>query len=88
MSSVLPHQHSTDVCRLKAWIAEGFFADAKAEGWFDAILVGVRRHPRAIRTMEYADHWDEMRGPNLPVPYPLFGDWRRDADAYVESETD
>ena len=73
---------------LMAWIAERFFADAKKEGWFEAILVGVERHPRAIRTMEYADHCDEIRGPNLPVPYPSFDDWRRDADAYVESETD
>ena len=73
---------------LMAWIAERFFTDAKAGGWFDAVLVGARQHPRAIRTMEYADHWDEIRGPNLPVPYPSFDDWRRDADAYVESETD
>jgi hypothetical protein len=72
---------------LMAWIAERFFADAKAEGWFDAILVGVQQHPRAIRTMEYADHCNEMRDPNLPVPYPSFDDWRRDADSYVESET-
>lgn len=72
---------------LMAWIAERFFTDAKAEGWFDAVLVGVRQHPRAIRTMEYADHWDEIRSPNLPVPYPSFDDWRRDADGYVESET-
>lgn len=73
---------------LMAWIAERFFTDARAEGWFDAILAAVQRHPRAIRTMEYADHWDEIRGPDLPVPYPSFEDWRRDADAYVESETD
>jgi len=42
--------------RLMHWIAAHFFHDAQTEGWFDAILVEVRRHPRAIRTMEYADH--------------------------------
>jgi hypothetical protein len=71
---------------LMAWIAERSFTEAKAEGWFDAILVGVQRHPRAIRTMEYADHCDEISGPNLPVPYPSFDDWRANADSYVESE--
>jgi hypothetical protein len=73
---------------LRAWIAERFFAEAKEGGWFDAILVGVQRHPRAIRTMEYADHCDETRGSSLPVPYPSFDVWRRDADSYVESEID
>ena len=72
---------------LMAWIAERFFTNARAEGWFDSILAGVRQHPRAIRTMEYADHWEEIIGPNLPVPYPSCDDWRMDADAYVESET-
>jgi hypothetical protein len=72
---------------LMAWIAESFFTDAKAEGWFDAILVGAQRHPRAIRTMDYADHWEEIRGPNLPVPYPYFDDWRRDADAMLSPKT-
>ncbi|HWR16854.1 MAG TPA: hypothetical protein VN577_18650 [Terriglobales bacterium] len=73
---------------LMAWIAERFFTDAQAEGWFDVLLIGVRRHPRAIRTMEYADHCDEIRGLTLPVPYPSFDDWRSHADAYVEVKTD
>lgn len=70
---------------LMEWIADRFFSEAQAEGWFDAILIAVRRHPRAIRTMEYADHCDEVWGPNLPMPYPSFEDWRRDADSYVEA---
>jgi len=44
----------------------------------------VRSHPRAIRTMEYADHCDEVWISELPSPYPSFEDWRRDADSYVE----
>ena len=66
------------------WIADHFFQDAQTEGWFDAILIQVRSHPRAIRTMEYADHCDEVWISELPSPYPSFEDWRRDADSYVE----
>ena len=73
---------------LMVWIGDQFFGEAKAEGWFDAILVGVRRHPRTIRTMEYANHCDRVTGSHLPQQYPLFDDWRRDADAFVERETD
>ena len=66
------------------WVAEHCFQDAQTEGWFDAILVHVRRHPRAIRTMEYADHCDELWSSELPDPYPSFEDWRRDADLYID----
>ena len=57
--------------RLMLWIAEHCFQDAQTEGWFDAILVQVRSHPRAIRTMEYADHCDELWSSELPEPLPL-----------------
>jgi hypothetical protein len=69
---------------LMLWIGDYFFQDAKTEGWFDAILVQVRNHPRAIRTMEFADHCDELRGFELPSPYPPFENWRREADFYVD----
>ena len=69
---------------LMLWVGDRFFQHAKAEGWFDAILIQVRSHPRAIRTMEYAEHCDEIWISELPIPYPSFEDWRRDADSYVE----
>jgi hypothetical protein len=69
---------------LMLWIADHLFQDAKAEGWFEGILIKVRSHPRAIRTMEFADHCSELWGSELPVPYPSFEDWRRDADSYVD----
>ena len=69
---------------LMLWIADHFFQDAKNEGWFDAIFLQARSHPRAIRTMEYADHCDEVWSSQTPEPYPSFEDWRRDADAYVD----
>jgi hypothetical protein len=70
--------------RLMLWVAEHCFQDAQTEGWFDAILVHVRSHPRAIRTMEYADHCNELWSSELPDPYPSLEDWRRDADLYVD----
>ena len=83
-----PAQGSSDATRewqrLMLWIADRFFQDAKTEGWFDAILIQVRSHPRAIRTMEFADHCDEIWSSQMPDPYPSFEDWRRDADLYVD----
>ena len=67
-----------------AWIADHFFQDARTEGWFDAILVQARIHPRAIRTMEYADHCDEVWSSAMPEPYPPFENWRREADSFVD----
>jgi hypothetical protein len=70
--------------RLMLWVADHYFQDAQTEGWFEAVIIQVRSHPRAIRTMEYADHCDEIWDSELPSPYPSFEDWRRDADSYVE----
>src|SRR5271157_5978207 len=69
---------------LMLWIGDHFFQDAKTEGWFDVVLVQVRNHPRAVRTMEFADHCDELRGSELQSPYRVFEDWRREADSYVD----
>jgi hypothetical protein len=69
--------------RLTTWIADHFFQDAQNEGWFDAILTQARNHPRAIRTMEYADDCDEAGRLHPPKSYPSFQEWRKQADAYV-----
>ncbi len=69
---------------LMLWVGDRFFQHAKAEGWFDAILIQVQSHPRAIRTMEFADHCDELWDDKLPSPYPPFEDWRREADSFVD----
>lgn len=66
------------------WIPEHYFGDAKKEGWLDALLVCAGNHPRSIRTREYADHCAETWGSRLPEPYPPFGEWRADADSFVE----
>ena len=75
---------SQDWQRLMLYIGDHFFQDAQTEGWFEAVLIQVRSHPRAIRTMEFADHCSEIWGSELPSPYPAFEDWRRDADSYVD----
>jgi hypothetical protein len=76
--------YGQDWDRLMLWIGDRFFQDAKIEGWFDAILIQVRNHPRAIRSMEFADHCAELWGDKLPSPYPSFEDWRQEADSYVD----
>ena len=73
-----------DCQRFMWWIADHYFDDAKAGNWFDAVRMLAHRHPRAIRTMEYADHCDEVWGSQLPDPYPSFEQWRSQADSYVE----
>jgi hypothetical protein len=70
--------------RLMNWVGEHFFVDAKAEGWYDAVVLSAHIHPRAIRTMEFADHCDDCWGDALPAPYPSFGNWRDDADQYLD----
>ena len=78
-----PRGGAQDWQHLMLWIADHFFQDAKTEGWFDAILVQARSHPRAIRAMEYADHCDEVWISAMPEPYPPFEEWRREADSFV-----
>jgi hypothetical protein len=68
---------------LMLWITDRFFQDAKKEGWMDTILLSVRSHPRAIRTMEYWDYCDRIWESSLPDPYPSFQSWRQQADSYV-----
>ena len=70
--------------RLMFWVGDHFFQEAQREGWYDAILISARNHPRAIRTMEYCDHCEEIWESELPTPYPTFEAWRRDADRYVD----
>jgi hypothetical protein len=74
--------------RLMVRIADHFFVDAKREAWFDAILITVHNHPRAIRTMEYWEYCDQRWASGLPSPYPSFEVWREKADAYVDLAAD
>ena len=79
--------HRRDWQRFMKWISECRFCDAKKEGWLDALLVRAADHPRAIRTVEYADYCEGAGGSRLPEPYPPFEEWRANADSFVESPT-
>jgi hypothetical protein len=70
--------------QLTHWITDHFFLEARTEGWFDAVLIQKRIHPRSIRIMEFSDHCNEIWGWRLPSPYPAFEDWRREADSYID----
>ena len=69
---------------LTLWIGNHFFQDALQESWFDGLILQGRCHPRAIRTMEFADYCDELWGEKLPIPYPPFEDWCKAADGFVD----
>lgn len=71
---------------LLIWIVDHFFDDARKGGWFGAVLSEVRNHPRAIRTMEFAAHCDEIRKAEVPIPYPLLETWLQAADAYIQTD--
>lgn len=80
--SEVPHNWD----RLMLWIRDRFFQEAVSEGWYDAVVISAGIHPRAIRTREYADHCDDCWHDEVPIPYPPFESWRRDADRYVDLE--
>ena len=69
---------------LMNWITEGFFQDAKIEGWLDAVLSEGHNHPRSIRTREYTEYCDKRWRVKAPSPFPSFRQWRHEADSYVE----
>jgi hypothetical protein len=79
-----PQGGSAARLRLMTWIGNHFFQDAKNEGWFDAVLIQKRIHPRSIRIIEFSDHCDEIWDSELPSPYPSFENWRKEADSYVD----
>jgi hypothetical protein len=74
--------------RLMTWFGDHEFKDAKTQGWFNAVLAQVCNHPRAIRTMEYADYCDELWTSQMPSPYPSFQEWRNQADSYIATPSD
>ena len=56
--------------RLMSWVGDHFFQEAQREGWYDAILISARNHPRAIRTMEYCAITLNRSG-SLNCPRPI-----------------
>ena len=71
--------------RLMDWIEDHFFSEAKAEGWFSAVVFSAENHPRSERTIEYWMEWDDALLPEDFGSYPSFEEWRARADSYVQS---
>src|SRR5439155_1324236 len=65
---------------LLEWGENRFFAKAKREGWFDALVFHARAHPRSARTVDYwVFYWDEHWSTLPARTYPSFQEWRRAA---------
>jgi len=69
---------------LLEWGENRFFAEARQDGWFDALVFWARAHPRSVRTVDYwVFYWDENWSTRPVEAYPSFHEWRRTADNYV-----
>ena len=68
--------------RLLAWGEAHLFSEAIDDGWFEAVILYARRHPRDVRTAEYWVDWSDRWDRTLE-PYPSFDEWHRAADEYV-----
>ncbi len=68
--------------RLLSWGEAHLFGEAIDEGWFEAVILYARRHPRDVRTAEYWADWSDRWDKTLE-PYPSFEEWRQAADGYV-----
>ena len=83
----LSKQESFLDLRLSRWIRENVFADARSEGWFEAITFYAFRDPRFNRAWTY---WKQCKNEwkrNRPKCYPSFEEWARaaeDRDALVD----
>jgi hypothetical protein len=65
--------------RLSEWVRNHIFADARREGWFDAITFYAFRDPLFNRAWSY---WEQCKNDwkrNRPLRYPLFEEWARAA---------
>jgi len=65
--------------RLSEWIRDHVFADARREGWFEAITFYAIREPRFDRAWTYWDQCKKEWNRNRPKSYPSFEEWARAA---------
>ena len=61
------------------------FQEARAGGWFDAVVYTAELHPRRMKIIDYCcSHWNE-HGCDCQ-PYPSLEQWRREAENYLPPE--
>jgi len=65
---------------LLEWIHDRVFADAKEEGWLDALIFFSVREPYSQRTWAYWEHCEDEWKRERPVRYPTFDEWRLAAE--------
>jgi hypothetical protein len=65
------------------WGKTHVLSQANKEGWLDCVLRQARSHPRHVRMVGYARFWCRSRAESPGSPYPLFGEWRRNAERSV-----
>jgi hypothetical protein len=65
--------------RLSQWIRENVFADARREGWFEAVTFYALREPRFNRAWTYWEQCKKEWKRNRPKRYPSFEEWARAA---------
>lgn len=69
---------------LLKWGEDRFFAEARKQGWLDALVSHARAHPRSARTVDYwVFHWDAHWSDCPSGTYPSFQEWRQAADDYI-----
>src|SRR5207245_11790648 len=88
-STLSPEDYTRRWKALVEWGGNRFFAEAKLEGWFDAIVFHARAHPRSVRTVDYwVFYWDEHWSTLPNRTYPSFQEWHRAADNYIVAPGD
>ncbi|MHB8656220.1 MAG: hypothetical protein ACYDA9_20375 [Terriglobia bacterium] len=70
-----PEEGSPLGLRLSEWIRDHIFADARREGWFDAITFYAFRDPRFNRAWTYWEQYKNEWKRSRPLRYPSFEEW-------------
>lgn len=67
---------------LLEWIHERVFANAKREGWLDALIFFSVRDPYSQRAWAYWEHCEDEWSGRRPARYPSFYEWRLTAESW------
>jgi len=81
-------QYSPLPLLLLEWIHDRVFAQAKEEGWLDALIFFSVRHSYSQRTWVYWEHCEDEWKRNRPPRYPTFDEWRLAAESWKGSGPD
>lgn len=81
-SETRPSQVSRLTLHLFEWIHNDIFADARRNGWLDAVIFYAVRNPRSQRTWAYWEHCERQWKHRRPTSYPSFEQWRRAASKW------